>query len=234
MTVESLRFLDKSQNQSERELMSSYYREQIEIYGLKCIYYRAGFDTSSDANVIYGEDATTMFSASANMIVYIDAPTINMSIVQFGWYSQDDVTFYIHQDVFTETFATSGQTNPIPKSGDKLQFKEFDNIIYEVVFRNDAPPPNANLIDYYTYVFNGKRQVYDGTDGVPDDGTLTMEDSVTDRFNLPTDTEPALDPTDDPTFPGDNEAIDNESNRIYDYEPDDEDKEYGGYDYTNL
>ena len=234
MTVESLRYLDKSQDRSrsERQLMSDYYREQIAINGFKCIYYRAGFEVN-DRNTIYGEDTTSMFSASAEMIVYVDAPTINMSIVQFGWYSQDDVTFYIHQDAFTETFATSGQTNPIPKAGDKLQFKEFDNTIYEVVFRDDTPPPNANLIDYYTYVFNGKRQVYDGIDGVPDDKDLNMEDSVTDRFNLPNDTEPQI-PDDSDCFPGDNKSIQNESDRIYDYEPEDEDAEYGGYDYTNL
>lgn len=231
MTIESLRFLDKSQSQSEREVMSAYYREQIEIFGLKCIYYRAGFDASIDANVIYGEDTTTTFSASADMVVYIDAPTINMSIVQFGWYSQDDVTFYIHQDVFTETFATSGEVNPIPKAGDKLQFEEFDNTMYEVVFRDDTPPPNANLVDYYTYVFNGKRAVYDGIDGTPNDKDLNMIDSVTDRFNLPSDTVPQAP---DGESDGDNAAIERESDRIYDYEPEDEDTVYGGYDYNNL
>jgi len=232
MTMETLRFLDKSKNQNERELMSSFYREQINIFGLKCIYYRAGFDTESDEYIIRGADVTTNFAASAEVIVYVDAPTINMSVVQFGWYSQDDVTFYIHQDVFTETFATSGEVNPIPKAGDKLQFKEFDNTIYEVTFRDDTPTPNANLIDYYTYVFNGKRQVYDGTDGVPDDRDLNVEDSVTDRFNLPTTTTPQL--TGGDCFPGDNAAIGRESDRIYDYEPDDEDETYGGYDYGNL
>ena len=230
--MESLRFLDKEQTKTERELMSSFYREQIDVFGLKCIYYRAGFDVDNDEYIIRGADTTTNFSASAEAIVYIDAPTINMSIVQFGWYSQDDVTFYIHQDVFTETFATSGEVNPIPKAGDKLQFKEFDNTIYEVVFRDDTPPPNANLIDYYTYVFNGKRQVYDGIDGVPDDKTLNVEDSVTKRFNLPDTTTPQL--TGGECFPGDNQVIQDESDSIYDYEPDDEDEEYGGYDYQNL
>ena len=232
MTVETLRFLDKSQTRTERELMSSYYREQIDLFGIKCIYYRADIDTDNPVDMIYGQNTTATFSASAEMIVFVDAPTINMSIIQFGWYSQDDVTFYIHQDVFTETFATSGEMNPMPKGGDKLQFKEFDNTIYEVTYRDDTPPPNANLIDYYTYVFNGKRQVCDGVDGVPCDKNLKPEDSVTDRFNLPTDTLPAISGCEECN--GDNDIIAKESDRIYDYEPEDEDEVYGGYDYGSL
>ena len=209
--------------------MSSLYREQIDKFGVKVVYYRMGFDVYNPENIIRGADLTTNFTASAEMFLYIDAPTMNMSLSQFGWYNQDDISAFVHQDVFTETFSTDTDLNPIPKAGDCIQLVEFNNFLFEISYRDNTPHPNANLMDYYTYLFNARRKVLDNGNGLPVATDLVMRDSVTDRFNLPNTTTPQL-------TAGqwtDGQAVDDASHRIYDY-PGNEDTSYGGFDYNDI
>ena len=62
---DSVRTLNKENNENERCLLSHWYREQIDLKGTKIIYYVADFDLEDDEYKIRGEDTTSKFSASA-------------------------------------------------------------------------------------------------------------------------------------------------------------------------
>jgi hypothetical protein len=231
MSMTNVRFLNKGNSAEERKVMSGWYREQIDVFGTEATYYRANADLNNAETIIRGADMTSVFSASADMVIYVDAPAMNMSIIQFGWYNQDDITVYIHQDVFTEIFATDNETNPVPKSGDVIYLREFNGFFFEVSYRDNTQHPNANLLDFYTYTLNSRRKVFDGIGGLPPASEQGVTDSVVQRFNLPVDSLPNL--SGNELF-SEAEAIEDESNRIYNYEPVKEDSQYGGFDYDSL
>ena len=124
------RFTDKSIQESERFLFSNWWREEINQFGVKVKYFVNTFNPLS-ANNLYGEEPTKVFADPREIII---AATLNenaITLSQFGFESDDDITAYIHISSFYDEFYTLSavwetQYNIVePKAGDIFQLSEY-------------------------------------------------------------------------------------------------------------
>ena len=177
------RFTDKSNAKSpnERLLFSNWWREQINQFGTQVSYFVNTFNTLSADN-IYGEQPTKTFADPRNIVI---AATLNdnaITLSQFGFQSDDDVTAYIHISSFETAFSDltsvwSTQHDIIePKAGDVFQLSEFGNDrpnnrqakYFEITQKLDQDIASMNQLGgHYVFLIKAKRLDYSFEPNVP-------------------------------------------------------------------
>jgi hypothetical protein len=171
--VEKVRYLNKSINDNERNLISHYWKEQIEHYGVEITYYVNGYSLINH-NFLYGEDPTATFLSSGPVVMMTDITNDAIMLSKFGIQADCDMTAVIHISSFYETFGACRE----PKSGDLIEMKEYGGFgdrpgrrgapIYEITERDDQNLQfNANkLMGHYIWVIKCKRWEYSSEPGV--------------------------------------------------------------------
>ena len=91
----SLRFTDKDNNGAERLMYSNWWREQIDMYGQKVLYYRNLYNVAT-ANNIYGEQPTARFQNPRPVIMAIKLSENALILSKFGYMSDEQCTAYMH------------------------------------------------------------------------------------------------------------------------------------------
>lgn len=175
------RFTNKSVQDSERLLYSNYWREQINQFGTKVKYYVNTYNTLSADN-IYGEDPNKTFADPRNIVI---AATLNdnaITLSQFGFQSDDEVTGFIHISSFEASFNTLSsvwetQNNIIePKAGDIFQLTEFGDDrpnkrqakYFEVTQKLDESISEMNQLGgHYVFQIKAKRLDYSFEPNIP-------------------------------------------------------------------
>ena len=89
------RFTDKSKNADERNIISNYWREQINLYGQKVGYIVNNTSTLS-ADMLYGEQPTQQYSPPQDLIIAINLNENALLLSKFGLVSDDEVTAFVH------------------------------------------------------------------------------------------------------------------------------------------
>jgi hypothetical protein len=204
------RFADKGNQESERLLFSNWWREQINQFGTKVSYFVNTFNTLSADN-IYGEQPTKIFADPRDIVI---AATLNdnaITLSQYGFQSDDDVTAYIHISSFETTFndltsVWETQYNVIePKAGDVFQLSEFGNDrpnnrqakYFEITEKLDQDIATMNQLGgHYVFLVKAKRLDYSFEPNIPfnssnditiieigDEGYLSNENGDTYIFN---------------------------------------------------
>lgn len=171
--MEKVRYLNKTINDNERELVSNFWKEQIEHYGVETTYYTHGYAFSSH-NFLYGEDPTSVFLSSGPVVMLTDITNDAIMLSKFGIMADCDMTVVVHISSFYETFGEGIE----PKSGDLIELKEYGGFgdrpggrgapIYEITERDDQNLQfNANkLMGHYIWVIKCKRWEYSSEVGV--------------------------------------------------------------------
>jgi len=175
------RFADKGNQESERLLFSNWWREQINQFGTKVSYFVNTFNTLSADN-IYGEQPTKIFADPRDIVI---AATLNdnaITLSQYGFQSDDDVTAYIHISSFETTFndltsVWETQYNVIePKAGDVFQLSEFGNDrpnnrqakYFEITEKLDQDIATMNQLGgHYVFLVKAKRLDYSFEPNIP-------------------------------------------------------------------
>jgi|TARA_B100001093_G_C26790959_1_gene998932 hypothetical protein len=175
------RFTDKSIQESERFLYSNWWREEINQFGVKVKYFVNTFNALS-ANNIYGEEPTKVFAPPREIII---AATLNenaITLSQFGFQSDDDITAYIHISSFHDQFYTLSavwetQYNIVePKAGDIFQLSEYGNDrpnnrqakYFEITEKLDEDVAQINnLAGHYVFLIKAKRLDYSFEPNIP-------------------------------------------------------------------
>ena len=175
------RFADKGNQESERLLFSNWWREQINQFGTKVSYFVNTFNVLSADN-IYGEQPTKIFADPRDIVI---AATLNdnaITLSQFGFQSDDDVTAYIHISSFETTFSDltsvwETQYNIIePKAGDVFQLSEFGNDrpnnrqakYFEITEKLDQDIASMNQLGgHYVFLVKAKRLDYSFEPNIP-------------------------------------------------------------------
>lgn len=175
------RFTDKSNQQSERLLFDNWWREQINQFGTQVDYFVNTYNTLSAKN-IYGEDPTKVFADPRKIVI---AATLNenaITLSQFGFESDDDITAYIHISAFYDTFYSLSavwetQHNIIePKAGDIFQLSEYGNDrpnnrqakYFEITQKIDEDISQINnLAGHYVFLVKAKRLDYSFEPNIP-------------------------------------------------------------------
>jgi len=99
------RFTDKSIQASERVLFSNWWREQLNQFGVKVNYFVNTYNVLSADN-FYGEEPTKTFADPRQIILAVTLNENAITLSQFGFESDDEITAYIHIDSFYNDFYT--------------------------------------------------------------------------------------------------------------------------------
>jgi hypothetical protein len=216
-----VRYTDKSKNADERNIVSNYWREQINLYGQK-VGYIVNNTTTLSADMLYGEQTTQRYSPPADLIIAINLNENALMLSKFGLVSDDEVTAFVHISAFYETFGYGAE----PKSGDLFQLTEYgsdrpggrNGNIYEVTQRLDQDIAQINpLAGHYVWLIKAKRFEY------------SFEPGVTPEAQ----NEQIFDDTRNPTASGATKpyanSVDTDSKKIFDYTQTNYGDVYGGY-----
>ncbi len=157
----TIRFTDKSKNQAERALYSNYWREQIDMYGQKILYYRNLYNLQDGDNT-YGEMPLEQFELPTEMIMLFTLTENAIVLSKFGYQSDDQVTAYLH----ISSFYAHYPPNLEPKAGDVFKLVEYgsdrpgerDGKMYEITERCDEDNSKINpLGGHYVWLLKAKR-----------------------------------------------------------------------------
>lgn len=160
-TASTVRFTDKEKNVAERSLYSNYWREQIDLYGQKILYYKNLYNLEQADNT-YGEMPLNQFEAPKEMIMLFTLTENSLILSKFGYQSDDQVTAYLHISSFYAHYPPDYE----PKAGDVFKLVEYgsdrpnerDGKMYEITERCDEDNSKINpLAGHYIWLLKAKR-----------------------------------------------------------------------------
>lgn len=215
------RYTDKAKNNCERETISNYWREQINLYGQN-VGYIVNNTTTLSADMLYGEQPTQRYSPPQSLIIAINLQENALMLSKFGLVSDDEVTAFIHISTFYAVFGPGAE----PKSGDLFQLVEYgsdrpggrNGNIYEITQRLDQDIAQINpLAGHYVWLIKAKRFEYSFEPGVEQEARNQQ----------------VFDDTKNTTVSGADKpyvyTVDEASKEIFDYSKTDYSNIYGGY-----
>lgn len=138
------RYLDKDVTGNEEYLYSNYYREQINTYGTRILYYVNAYNVLSADN-FYGEDPTRKFTGPRCVTAFIELSENADMLSKFGFRSDDAITLYIHISSYFETFYDVGIESLITQNEiaaqDECDLDHYERISSEArrAFRTEKP-----------------------------------------------------------------------------------------------
>lgn len=206
-----IRFTDKQNNAAERLTYSTYWREQIDMYGQKVLYYRNMYNVLS-ANNIYGEDPLRQFEEPRALIMAVQLSENALTLSKFGYMSDDAITAYVHISSFHSVYPPTLE----PKAGDVFKLVEYgsdrpgerDGKLFEITERVDEDNSKINpLMGHYVWMLKAKRFDYSWEPGLtPEKGSQQVHDDTnygTLTGNVVPDTRPE-------NYPGDADTVSKE------------------------
>ncbi len=220
------RYTDKENTAAERLVYSNYWREQIDMYGQKVLYYRNLYNVLS-ANNIYGEDTLRRFEEPRALIMAVQLSENALTLSKFGFQSDDAITAYVHISSFYSVYPVDIE----PKAGDVFKLVEYgsdrpgerDGKLFEITERVDEDNSKINpLMGHYVWLLKAKRFDYSWEPGItPEKGSQQVHDDT----NYGTLTA-AVPNTREPSYPGDADTVSKE--KVLDMSINDT-LTYGGY-----
>lgn len=206
------RFTDKENNEGERLAYSNYWREQIDMYGQKVLYYRNLYNVLS-ANNIYGEDPLRSFDEPKAFIMAVQLSENALTLSKFGYQSDDAITAYVHISSFYSVYPPEFE----PKAGDVFKLVEYgsdrpgerDGKMFEVTERVDEDNSKINpLMGHYVWLLKAKRFDYSWEPGLtPEKGSQQVHDD-TSYGTLTGNERPPLERSEN--YPGDADTVSKE------------------------
>lgn len=182
-TTSTLRFTDKENNECERQLYSNMFREQIDLYGQKVLYYRNLYNTLSADN-IYGEMPLQKFEAPRSFVMAVSLTENALVLSKFGFQSDDQVTAIVHISSFYAAYPPYIE----PKAGDVFKLIEYgsdrpgerDGKMFEVTERVDEDNSKINpLMGHYVWMLKAKRFDYSYEPNITfEKGSTQVQDSA--------------------------------------------------------
>ena len=167
---DKVRYLNKRNNANERENYSKWWKEQIEHYGTSVTYFTNGYTLTSH-NFLYGEDPTSSYSETADVVMLTDITNDALMLSKFGIMADCDMTAVVHISSFYDQFGCGYE----PKAGDLIRLTEYgadrpggrSAPIYEITERDDEYLPLTNtLIGHYVWYIKCKRYEYSYEPGI--------------------------------------------------------------------
>jgi hypothetical protein len=153
--MESLRYLNKQNNQNERNLFNYWWREQININGTEVNYW-SNQTSLTGINVLYGEEPNAGFAASQKLIVLVNLNSDSYLLSKFGIVADSDMNGVIHPIDFEEKFGTGSE----PKAGDLIEMVEYGSDRIHFPKRGATVFELTEVIDEYVINPNSSHNVW--------------------------------------------------------------------------
>lgn len=239
----SFNYLDVDSNTTEIENFNRWWKEQINLYGMKVNYYINKYSLSAH-DYFYGEQPLAGFTPPVSMRFAVTLSNDSVILSKFGLQGTADLTALISIDTFSENLTSStlsGIANIYdyePKSGDLIELSDYGKTrpngrsgqIYEITERVDQKGgANNQLLGHYVWMIQAKRYDYSfETASAPREAKMDqVYDNKSDGFlnNLPKILE-----TKEYT-----QFVDKDSQRVFDYaqHPQSNTGVYGDYEDPN-
>jgi hypothetical protein len=161
-----VRWLDKDMNTNERQVVNSWWNEQIHQYGTEIDYYSSGYNLT-EHDFVYGEDPTSKYKDPIRMIMCLNLNENAIVMQKFGLVAEDEVTGFMSIDSFHQ--AMSGDDKE-PKSGDVFNLIEYgsrdrpggrEGKWFEITERLEQDVSQINpIIGHYIWLIKAKRFEY--------------------------------------------------------------------------
>lgn len=119
-TTGNFRFTRKSQNENERKLMLSWWKEFVQLYGTYIDYYTYDYSLTSH-NPFYGEDTLAPYTTPIGMVMLAQFNNDTLLLSKFGIRTDADVTFIVPIQDFR---ISMGSNTAEPKPGDLIRLTE--------------------------------------------------------------------------------------------------------------
>lgn len=152
-------FADPSNFQAEKAIFGSQFQELINNYGVELNYYVNGFNLSA-MNALYGEHPTQIYSDPFVIKGYIELEE-SISLTQFGYDADDELTVYLAIKDFTTVFSVS--SDMFASNGQRVEPKS-DDLIEVTALGCDRPGNRGAKIFRITEVLD--QSVQDGINPV--------------------------------------------------------------------
>jgi hypothetical protein len=174
---------DKTRIASDIQMFSCAADEMVNLYGQKVEYYVNTMNLLS-ADLIYGEQPTSIFHGPITMKMMINLNESSFSVSKFGFQADDDVTAYTTYSLFVTAFSgddiyTQLSQDLEPKSGDVFKMSEYGNDringrggnFFEVTERRDQNIGESMnpLGGHYGWMLKAKRMEYSWQPGLPNE-----------------------------------------------------------------
>tara|TARA_A100000171_G_scaffold52827_1_gene73425 strand:+ start:2722 stop:3525 length:804 start_codon:yes stop_codon:yes gene_type:complete len=175
------RFTDKSIQSSERVLFSNWWREQLNQFGVKVNYFVNTYNVLSADN-FYGEQTTKIFAEPRRITLAVTLNENAITLSQFGFESDDEITAYIHISSFYDDFYTLSSVYDTqyqviePKAGDVFELTEYgddrpsnrQSKYFEITQKLDQDVAQINnLQGHYVFLIKAKRLDYSFEPNIP-------------------------------------------------------------------
>lgn len=223
-----VRYLNKNINPHERMNFDSWWKEQINHYGVEVNYYTNNHSLTGQ-DFIYGEQPTQVFSDPVKIIVVMNLNENALSLSRFGVMADDEVTALISFSSFQEQLGVGEE----PKAGDIFELEEYGRSrpggrtgkIFEITQRVDQDVTQINQLQgHYVWLMTAKRFDYSYEPNAPQEqpvGSIT-DDVFEGLIDIETD-EPII----VKSYTGDADEV---AKPVYDYRVFlDQDHVYGNY-----
>lgn len=180
------RFTDKAIQSSERVLFSNWWREQLNQFGVKVNYFVNTYNVLSADN-FYGEQTTKTFANPRQIVLAVTLNENAITLSQFGFESDDEITAYIHIDSFYNDFYTlssvyNTQYNVVePKAGDVFELTEYgddrpnnrQSKYFEITQKLDQDISQINTLQgHYVFLIKAKRLDYSFEPNLPVESSI--------------------------------------------------------------
>ena len=180
---------DKARLEADRNLISSAADEMVHSMGQKVEYWINSMELSG-ADLIYGEQPTSVYHGPKNLKMLITLNETSLSISKFGGFDAgDDVTAYITYNNFVSAMSgddifTRLNQDIEPKSGDVFKMTEYGNDrvngrggnMFQITQRRDQSVGESMnpLGGHYGWEIKAKRLEYSWEPGLPQESANTQ------------------------------------------------------------
>ena len=197
--METLRFLDKQNNNQERQNFSFWWKEQVDIYGQEVQYFSSTV-TLSSSNFLYGEEPSGGFTDAHKIVALLNINNDALLLSKFGILADSDMAGIIHPYHYTMSFGLSSE----PKAGDIMVLSEYGNDRLNYPKRGPNSYQLTEVIDefqgnplggHYVWFFKSKRYDFSyennspgsGVGNKPLDDTAAANAASLENFDYPVD-----------------------------------------------
>lgn len=182
---------DKGRLTPDIETLANVAEEVVHSMGQKINYYVNTMNILS-ADLIYGEQPTSVFHGPKALKMIIDLSESNLMLSKFGFAADDEITAYIDYRSFSkgmsgDTVYTELNQSIEPKSGDVFQMAEYGNDrlngrggnYFQITQRKDQEVGNQMnpLGGHYGWQLKAKRMEYSWEPGLPNE---SVNEQITD------------------------------------------------------
>ena len=162
-------FVNADKLQAEQLVYDLAYRDLINNHGININYYIKPFSLAT-ANLLYGEDPTSVYEAASGIQMYVELSQDALALTQFGFDPGDEFTGFLHIETFQRTMSASNSYETLndvePKSGDLVEIADMgcdrpggrSANIYEITERREQDISAINpMLGHYVYRIRAKR-----------------------------------------------------------------------------